>query len=148
MTIFVDPAIHYWRRKKWCHLTSDADSLDELHAFASRLGLKKEWFQDPATMRVSHPHYDITESKRVQAVRLGAIDQTKYEAVCRAQAWRLTQQLKEKDFTYNVKWISDIKLTVDAPFGLFDVRVDGSAPRFMRDQKEVIDLLREIEVSV
>lgn len=49
----------------WCHLL--ADSPDELHAFASRLGLKRKWFQDGRW-----PHYDLTASKRDLAVGLGA----------------------------------------------------------------------------
>src|SRR5574337_223693 len=32
-----------------CHLT--ADTLEELHAFAAKLGLKREWFQDHLTPR-------------------------------------------------------------------------------------------------
>lgn len=50
-----------------CHLT--ADTLDELHAFASLLGLKRAWFQ-------KHPkldHYDLTPRKRLAALTLGAV---------------------------------------------------------------------------
>jgi hypothetical protein len=47
-----------------------ADSLDDLHAFAKRLGLKREWFQ----AKPRFPHYDLTPSKRPQAVRLGAVE--------------------------------------------------------------------------
>lgn len=32
-----------------------ADTLEELHEFASNIGMKSEWFQD----HPSHPHYDI-----------------------------------------------------------------------------------------
>jgi len=53
---------------RWCHLT--ADTVDELHAFAARLGLKRAWFQDHSR----HPHYDLTPGKRAQAVRMGAIE--------------------------------------------------------------------------
>lgn len=45
-------------------LTSD---LQELHRFAQRLGLKREWFQNK-----SAPHYDLTANKREQAIRMGA----------------------------------------------------------------------------
>lgn len=45
-----------------------ADTLDELHAFAKRLGLKREWFQN----HPMHPHYDLTPGKHAQAVALGA----------------------------------------------------------------------------
>jgi hypothetical protein len=51
-----------------CHLTTDA-TLDELHAFAHRLGMRREWFQDHPLA----PHYDLTASKRIRALVLGAL---------------------------------------------------------------------------
>jgi hypothetical protein len=56
-----------WRYTESCHLV--ADSLEELHSFATRLGLKREWFQDKRL-----PHYDLTKGKRALAVRLGAVE--------------------------------------------------------------------------
>ncbi len=52
----------------WSHLLADTD--DELHAFASQLGLRRAWFQKPGTPIA---HYDVTEPKRQLALRLGAI---------------------------------------------------------------------------
>lgn len=49
--------------KRWCHLATD-ESLDELHAMAERLGLKREWFQD----KPNSPHYDLVPSKRALAL--------------------------------------------------------------------------------
>ena len=63
MTILVDRAIWRWRGRRWAHLVSDA-SYDELHAFAARLGLRREWFQGD--------HYDIPAAVRDDAVALGA----------------------------------------------------------------------------
>lgn len=54
-------------RKGSCHLT--ADTLEELHEFATRLQLRRAWFQDHPI----HPHYDLTPNKRRSALRLGAI---------------------------------------------------------------------------
>lgn len=68
--IYVDKAIFPWRGKMWCHLFADADA--ELHAFALSLGLKRAWFQEPP--KASWKHYDITASKRVAAVALGAVE--------------------------------------------------------------------------
>ena len=48
------------------HLT--ADTLAELHAFAERIGLRREWFQ---TTRV--PHYDLTDRRRNRAILAGAV---------------------------------------------------------------------------
>lgn len=52
----------------WSHLLADTD--EELHAFAARLGLRRAWFQKPGTPIA---HYDVTEPKRQLALRLGAI---------------------------------------------------------------------------
>lgn len=55
-------------RFRWsCHMT--ASTLFELHAMASRLGLKREYFQDGL-----YPHYDLTAGKRTRAVLVGAIE--------------------------------------------------------------------------
>lgn len=49
------------------HLVSDK-SLDELHAFASLIGLKRRWFQSRRL-----PHYDVTAKWRQEwAIGLGA----------------------------------------------------------------------------
>jgi hypothetical protein len=47
-----------------------ADDVDELHAFAARLGLKRAWYQDSNRL----PHYDLTAGKRVLAVCMGAAE--------------------------------------------------------------------------
>ena len=47
----------------WCHMATDGD-LDELHAFAARLGLQRRWFQ--------RDHYDLPPHGRGAAVALGA----------------------------------------------------------------------------
>jgi len=54
-----------------CHLF--ADTVQELHGFAARLGLDRAWFQDRnrSKQRVT-PHYDLTPGMRERAVGLGA----------------------------------------------------------------------------
>ena len=69
MTVYVDSAIHSWKGKKWCHLFADTE--DELHNFAARLGLRRAWFQPWPQHGL--PHYDITANKRKQALSIGAI---------------------------------------------------------------------------
>lgn len=66
MTVYVDDAVWPWRGRRWAHLM--ADSLDELHAFAARLGLPRRAFQD----KRSGAHYDVDASLRAQAIALGA----------------------------------------------------------------------------
>jgi hypothetical protein len=70
VTVYVDAAIHRWRGKLWCHLASP--SMDELHAFARRLGLGPAGFQRPPA--ASWPHYDLTSRRRAEAVRQGAAE--------------------------------------------------------------------------
>ncbi len=45
-----------------------SDTPDELHAFAKKIGLRREWFQNDERL----PHYDLTKSRRMRAVLLGA----------------------------------------------------------------------------
>lgn len=52
----------------WCHLW--ADTPEELHALARRIGLKRAWFQD----RPGFPHYDLTPGRRALALRAGAVE--------------------------------------------------------------------------
>lgn len=67
MTIYVDDEQIPSRGKVWCHLV--ADSLEELHEFAERLGLRRSWFQDASV----YPHYDLTMSVQKKALSLGAL---------------------------------------------------------------------------
>jgi hypothetical protein len=68
LAVYVDEAIWSWKGRKWCHLM--ADEVDELHAFAFRLGLQLSSYQGPP--RTSAPHYDITGFERNRAIRFGA----------------------------------------------------------------------------
>jgi Protein of unknown function (DUF4031) len=63
--ILVDPVRRH-RSCEWCHMVSD-ESLEELHEFAARIGLKSKAFQS-----VSHPHYDLRPSTRRLTVSMGA----------------------------------------------------------------------------
>jgi hypothetical protein len=65
---------------RWSHLI--ADTPEELHQFAARIGLRPEWFQDPCkngkpkaepgTRMAENWHYGVTDSKRKQALSIGA----------------------------------------------------------------------------
>jgi len=58
-----------------------ADSLIELHQFARKIGLKKEWFQDKRI-----PHYDLTTTtKRLKAIGHGAALVTERDIVKRRE---------------------------------------------------------------
>jgi hypothetical protein len=56
--------------KQSCHLTiTPGASLDMLHEFAAQIGMKREWFQADKFC----PHYDLMPSRRVAALRNGAV---------------------------------------------------------------------------
>lgn len=56
MPVYVDPLSDWgWKYGRSCHLVTDGD-VEELHEFATRIGLRRSWFQ-PANGR---PHYDLT----------------------------------------------------------------------------------------
>lgn len=76
--VYVDMLIDYgWKLGPSCHLL--ADTLDELHTFAEKIGMKRSWFQMGASGNV--PHYDLTASKRKKAVSLGAKEINRKELV-------------------------------------------------------------------
>ena len=60
-------------------MTSDI-SLEELHAFAAKLGLRREWFDGGR-----YPHYDLTGGKCTEAIRLGAEVVTQRDVVAAAK---------------------------------------------------------------
>jgi hypothetical protein len=87
MTVYVDdmrmPALVGHVQARWSHLTADTD--EELHAFAARLGLRREWFQ-PNTRRPEANHYDVTDALRDEAIRLGAVAETIRDGARRRRA--------------------------------------------------------------
>lgn len=73
MTVYVDdmyaeyrPPHQPGRTYVMCHLISDDEN--ELHRMARMLGLKRSYFDKD--------HYDVTKSKRAEAVKLGAVEIT------------------------------------------------------------------------
>lgn len=68
MAIYVDDYEGKFRGMVMAHLF--ADTADELHAFANRIGLRRAWFHQQRSLA----HYDVCKSKRQAALELGAID--------------------------------------------------------------------------
>lgn len=63
---------------RWSHLTADTHA--ELFAFGDRLGLDRAWFQEKCKTRCTKPgiacphwHFDVVDTKRDEAIRLGAV---------------------------------------------------------------------------
>lgn len=76
MSVYLDPMFD-WNKvigragPNWCHMIADTE--EELHAMAAKVGLRRLWFQAPP--KSSMPHYDIgTERIRRLAVACGAIE--------------------------------------------------------------------------
>jgi hypothetical protein len=87
MTVYVDPLIKHDMSGKTahvqrvfkngaCHMFTDG-SLEELHAMAERIGMRRSWFQDKGDVK----HYDLNAQRRAAAVRAGALECDKYKTV-------------------------------------------------------------------
>jgi len=69
MSVYVDFMKAKYRRMIMCHMM--ADTLEELHDMADKIGVKRKWFQ---VSRTGMPHYDICLSKRKLAINCGALE--------------------------------------------------------------------------
>jgi hypothetical protein len=65
--VYVDQYFAQYGRMQMSHMI--ADTLDELHAMADKIGVARKWFQKHASI----PHYDVCKSKRELAIKFGAI---------------------------------------------------------------------------
>jgi len=65
MAVYVDASSNRYGRMIMCHML--ADTLQELHAMADKIGVQRKWFQEKNV-----PHYDICKAKRALAVKFGA----------------------------------------------------------------------------
>lgn len=91
MSVFVDDAQNssphlFYGRGRFAHLS--ADTRDELHVFAARLGLRRSWFEERPRLW----HYDVTQTKRAEAIALGAEPVTTREFIRRLRATPSTRQ--------------------------------------------------------
>lgn len=69
MTVYVDDMNADYRGMKMSHMLADTD--EELHAMADRIGVQRKWWQSPTT--TSGSHYDIALSKKALAIKAGAV---------------------------------------------------------------------------
>ena len=68
MTVYVDDMRAKFGRMVMCHMIADSDQ--ELHAMAAKIGVARKWWQSPQNS--SGSHYDIALSKRTLAIASGA----------------------------------------------------------------------------
>jgi hypothetical protein len=83
VSVYVDAMRASVGRMILCHML--ADTSEELHAMADRIGVARKWCQDPGTHR---EHYDIALSKRAIAIQFGAKSITTREAAAIRHARR------------------------------------------------------------
>ena len=92
MSVYVDHAFAVGDWGRWTgggHL--QADTAAELHAFADKLGLRREWFQSKPG-RPEKDHHDLTRAGRELALTLGAISEDRRAGTRRRQAIRLARR--------------------------------------------------------
>lgn len=83
MAVYVDNMRASFRQMIMCHML--ADSLDELHAMADKIGVARKWFQRYSRI----PHYDICLSKKALAISHGAVQLTTHkETAAVMNKWR------------------------------------------------------------
>lgn len=85
MSVYVDflrPCVPngQFRWTRSAHLFSE--NVDELHAMARRIGLKREWFQNESGKL---PHYDLNPARWAKAIAAGCLFLPRKEAVA---MWR------------------------------------------------------------
>jgi uncharacterized protein DUF4031 len=88
LTVYVDNAFAVGDWGRWSgggHL--QADSVEELHEFAARLGLRREWFQSKPG-RPENDHYDLGRGGRERALELGAVAEGRAAGARRRRAIR------------------------------------------------------------
>jgi hypothetical protein len=88
VSVYVDHAFAYGEWGRWSgggHL--QADTIDELHEFAARLGMRRAWFQSKPA-RPENDHYDLTQAGRALALQMGAIAEDRRAGTRRRQAIR------------------------------------------------------------
>lgn len=81
MPVYVDDMKANYGRLILCHMIADTD--DELHTMAGKIGVQRKWHQKPPKSK--HSHYDIALSKKSLAIQAGAIEITWKQASCMSQ---------------------------------------------------------------
>lgn len=81
MPVYVDQSENKFGRMVMCHML--ADTLEELHAMAEKIGMRRSWYQPKST-----PHYDVCKSRRALAIQYGAIEIDRDRTVEIIREWR------------------------------------------------------------
>lgn len=100
MTVYVDSMEAAYGRMSMCHMIADTD--EELHAMADKIGVARRWHQAPPK---HDSHYDIAQSKKRLAVAAGAVEITWKQAGCMVMRRRLTGVLG--DPAKAIEWVQN-----------------------------------------
>ncbi|MBD8614721.1 DUF4031 domain-containing protein [Pseudomonas sp. CFBP 13719] len=88
MTIYVDDMKAAFGGMVMCHMISDSE--EELHQMADKLGISRSHHQAPPK---HHSHYDIAQSKRALAIKLGAVQISQKALACMCMHRKLFARL-------------------------------------------------------
>jgi hypothetical protein len=139
MTVYVDDmcdhAIGQFGRMKMSHLFADTD--EELHEMAARIGVARRWHQRPAAaggpgMNASWSHYDISKGKRALALAAGAqpvkygrelVDITRKIEERRSMVAAQFEPAWPIDAVYDVETFPNVFLCTIAPLAVGDDRI-------------------------
>lgn len=77
MPVYVDPELAWTPTPSWpwssvSHLYADTE--EELHAFARKIGLRRRWCSDHTQPNSRLLHYDLNSARRARAVTQGAVE--------------------------------------------------------------------------
>jgi len=105
LTVYVDDMFKYpmgqFGRMKMSHMMADTD--DELHAMAAKIGLRRVWFQGD--------HYDVAMGARSKAVAAGAREITLKQLAFMAALRRrgLPMGTPEDAEARRLEWVKEIR---------------------------------------
>lgn len=93
MSVYVDDMRASYGRMVMCHMIADTD--EELHAMAAKIGVQRKWWQSPE--KTSGSHYDIALSKRALAIKHGAKEITWRQTAMMNRRRKITGSLGDPD---------------------------------------------------
>lgn len=103
MTVYVDDMRANYGRLILCHMLADSDQ--ELHEMADKIGVNRKWWQSPE--KTSGSHYDIALSKKALAIQYGAIEITWRQAGAMNTRRRITGELGKPEDA--VEWVQNYR---------------------------------------
>lgn len=108
MAVYVDNMQARYGRLILSHMMADSD--EELHAMADRIGVNRRWWQSPEMS--SGSHYDICARSRGKALRFGAIEITMRQAAAMNLRRRITGALGSPHDA--IEWFVDYRRRLKA----------------------------------